>query len=143
MRVAIWQCFALVARLTSHSSVFRAFAAILYYLPQPVQLWANSTIPACPPRRSSSVKSCRSAVRFRSRVWWDMPLALTSPTNAAVQKYLNLKKVPQLFITTGASRFGDPKVFPWTMAFMPGYAAERDEFACRWMVDRDRKITRR
>ena len=41
MRVAIWQCFALVARLTSHSSVFRAFAAILYYLPQPVQLWAN------------------------------------------------------------------------------------------------------
>ena len=64
-----------------------------------------------------------------------------TPTNAAVQKYLNLKKVPQLFITTGASRFRDPKVYPWTMAFMPGYAAERDEFACRWMVDRDRKIT--
>ena len=47
-----------------------------------------------------------------------------TPTNAAVEKYLNLKKVPQLFITTGASRFRDPKVFPWTMAFMPGYVAE-------------------
>jgi branched-chain amino acid transport system substrate-binding protein len=47
-----------------------------------------------------------------------------TPTNAAVQKYLNLKKVPQLFITTGASCFRDPKMYPWTMAFMPGYAAE-------------------
>jgi ABC-type branched-subunit amino acid transport system substrate-binding protein len=47
-----------------------------------------------------------------------------TPTNAAVEKYLNLKKVPQLFISTGASRFRDPKNFPWTMAFAPGYAAE-------------------
>ena len=47
-----------------------------------------------------------------------------TPTNAAVEKYLNLKKVPQLFITTGASRFRDPTTFPWTMAFMPGYVAE-------------------
>jgi branched-chain amino acid transport system substrate-binding protein len=47
-----------------------------------------------------------------------------TPTNAAVEKYLNLKKVPQLFITTGASRFRDPKAFPWTMAFIPGYVAE-------------------
>jgi len=47
-----------------------------------------------------------------------------TPTNAAVQKYLNGKKVPQLFITTGGSRFRDPKNFPWTMAFIPGYAAE-------------------
>jgi branched-chain amino acid transport system substrate-binding protein len=47
-----------------------------------------------------------------------------TPTNAAVEKYLNLKKVPQLFITTGASRFRDPATFPWTMAFMPGYAQE-------------------
>ena len=44
-----------------------------------------------------------------------------TPTNAAVEKYLNLKKVPQLFITTRASRFRDPEAFPWTMAFMPGY----------------------
>ena len=47
-----------------------------------------------------------------------------TPTNAAVQKYLNVKKVPQLFITTGASRFRDSTAFPWTMAFMPGYVAE-------------------
>jgi branched-chain amino acid transport system substrate-binding protein len=47
-----------------------------------------------------------------------------TPTNAAVEKYLNLKKVPQLFVTTGASRFRDPKAFPWTIAFLPGYVAE-------------------
>jgi ABC-type branched-subunit amino acid transport system substrate-binding protein len=47
-----------------------------------------------------------------------------TPTNAAVEKYLNVKKVPQLFITTGASRFRDPEAFPWTMAFMPGYVQE-------------------
>jgi ABC-type branched-subunit amino acid transport system substrate-binding protein len=47
-----------------------------------------------------------------------------TPTNAAVEKYLNVKKVPQLFITTGASRFRDPKASPWTMAFMPGYVQE-------------------
>jgi ABC-type branched-subunit amino acid transport system substrate-binding protein len=47
-----------------------------------------------------------------------------TPTNAAVEKYLNQKKVPQLFITTGASRFRDPAAYPWTMAFLPGYAAE-------------------
>jgi branched-chain amino acid transport system substrate-binding protein len=47
-----------------------------------------------------------------------------TPTNAAVEKYLNVKKVPQLFITTGASRFTDPKAFPWTMAFIPNYVQE-------------------
>jgi branched-chain amino acid transport system substrate-binding protein len=47
-----------------------------------------------------------------------------TPTNAAVEKYLNQKKVPQLFVTTGASRFRDPTAFPWTMAFLPGYVTE-------------------
>jgi len=47
-----------------------------------------------------------------------------TPTNAAVEKYLNAKKVPHLFITTGASRFRDPKAFPSTMAFIPGYVQE-------------------
>jgi len=50
--------------------------------------------------------------------------SLGTPTNAAVEKYLNQKKVPQLFINTGASRFRDPKTYPWTMGFVPGYAAE-------------------
>jgi branched-chain amino acid transport system substrate-binding protein len=45
-------------------------------------------------------------------------------SNAAVQKYLNAKKVPQLFAATGASRFTDPKNFPWTMGFNPNYQTE-------------------
>lgn len=44
--------------------------------------------------------------------------------NAAVQKYLNSKKVPQLFAATGASRFTDPKNFPWTMGYNPNYFVE-------------------
>ena len=44
-----------------------------------------------------------------------------TPSNAAVQKYLNAKKVPQLFAATGASRFTDPKNFPWTMGYNPNY----------------------
>jgi len=47
-----------------------------------------------------------------------------TPPNAAVQKYLNVKKVPQLFAATGASRFTDPKNFPWTMGFNPNYQSE-------------------
>ena len=47
-----------------------------------------------------------------------------TPPNAAVQKYLNAKKVPQLFAATGASRFTDPKNFPWTMGFNPNYQTE-------------------
>src|SRR5689334_24549965 len=44
--------------------------------------------------------------------------------NAAVQKYLNGKKIPQLFASTGASRFTDPKNFPWTMGYNPNYFVE-------------------
>ena len=47
----------------------------------------------------------------------------TAP-NAAVQKYLNQKEVPQLFAATGATRFTDPKNFPWTMGFNPNYQSE-------------------
>src|SRR6201995_5548991 len=47
-----------------------------------------------------------------------------TPVNAAVQKYLNAKKVPQLFAATGASKFTDPKNFPWTMGFNPNYFVE-------------------
>ena len=42
-----------------------------------------------------------------------------TPSNAAVQKYLNGKKIPQLFAATGASKFTDPKNFPWTMGYNP------------------------
>src|SRR4029079_11463238 len=47
-----------------------------------------------------------------------------TPSNAAVQKYLNAKKVPQLFAATGASKFTDPKNFPWTLGYNPSYFVE-------------------
>src|SRR6202166_2384107 len=52
-----------------------------------------------------------------------------TPPNAAVQKYLNDKKVPQLLASTGATRFTDPKNFPWTIAFNPNYQSEAHLYA--------------
>ncbi|SKA01374.1 amino acid/amide ABC transporter substrate-binding protein, HAAT family (TC 3.A.1.4.-) [Enhydrobacter aerosaccus] len=49
---------------------------------------------------------------------------LGTPTNTVVQKYLNQKKVPQLFVATGASKWGMPKEFPWTMGWQPDYFTE-------------------
>ena len=49
---------------------------------------------------------------------------LGTPTNTVVQKYLNQKKVPQLFVATGASKWGKPKEFPWTMGWQPDYDTE-------------------
>jgi branched-chain amino acid transport system substrate-binding protein len=50
--------------------------------------------------------------------------SLGTPTNNAIQKYLNDKKVPQLFVASGATKFGDPKNFPWTMGWQPTYQTE-------------------
>src|SRR5580704_412224 len=55
--------------------------------------------------------------------------ALGTPTQTAVQKYQNTKKVPQLFLATGASKWNDPKDFPWTMRFQPSYRVEARIFA--------------
>src|SRR5213595_2574833 len=55
--------------------------------------------------------------------------SLGTPTNNAIQKYLDLKKVPQLFVATGATKFGDPKNFPWTMGWQPNYQSEGRIFA--------------
>ncbi len=52
-----------------------------------------------------------------------------TPPNAAVQKYLNDKKVPQLLAATGATRFTDPKNFPWTIAYNPNYQSEAHIYA--------------
>ena len=49
---------------------------------------------------------------------------LGTPTNTAIHKYVNQKKIPQLYISTGASKWGDPKHFPWTMGFQPDYHTE-------------------
>jgi ABC-type branched-subunit amino acid transport system substrate-binding protein len=54
--------------------------------------------------------------------------SLGTPTNSAVQRYLNAKKVPQVFISTGASKWNDPKNFPYTLALSPPYRLEGEAF---------------
>jgi branched-chain amino acid transport system substrate-binding protein len=54
---------------------------------------------------------------------------LGTPPNSAIQKYLNSKKVPQLFVATGATKWNDPKDFPWTMGWQPNYQSESQIYA--------------
>ena len=54
---------------------------------------------------------------------------LGTPSNTAIHKYMNAKKVPQLFVATGATKWGDPKNFPWTMGWQPNYQAEAKIYA--------------
>jgi branched-chain amino acid transport system substrate-binding protein len=54
---------------------------------------------------------------------------LGTPSNTAIQKYLNAKKVPQLFVATGATKWNDPKDFPWTMGWQPSYQSEARIYA--------------
>src|SRR5215216_1200621 len=55
--------------------------------------------------------------------------SLGTPPNTAIQKYLNSKKVPQLFVATGATKWNDPKDFPWTMGWQPNYQSEGQIYA--------------
>ena len=55
--------------------------------------------------------------------------SLGTPSNAAIQKYMNAKQVPQLFVASGASRWNDPKDFPWTMGWQPSYQSEARIYA--------------
>jgi branched-chain amino acid transport system substrate-binding protein len=54
---------------------------------------------------------------------------LGTPGNTAIQKYMNAKKVPQLFVSTGAAKWNDPKNFPWTMGWQPNYQTEARIYA--------------
>jgi branched-chain amino acid transport system substrate-binding protein len=54
---------------------------------------------------------------------------LGTPSNTAIQKYLNSKKVPQLFVATGATKWNDPKNFPWTIGWQPSYQSEAQIYA--------------
>ena len=54
---------------------------------------------------------------------------LGTPPNSAIHRYMNQKKVPQLFVATGATKWGDPKNFPWTMGWQPNYQSEAKIFA--------------
>src|ERR1700731_1261445 len=55
--------------------------------------------------------------------------SLGTANNAAIQKYMNAKKVPQLFVATGATRWNDPKEFPWTIGWQPNYQSESRIYA--------------
>ncbi|MET4023269.1 ABC transporter substrate-binding protein [Bradyrhizobium sp. S3.2.12] len=59
---------------------------------------------------------------------------LGTANNIAIRKYLNGKKVPQLFVSSGAATFGDPKQFPWTMGWQPTYESEGIIYA-RWLME--------
>jgi branched-chain amino acid transport system substrate-binding protein len=58
---------------------------------------------------------------------------LGTPSNSAIQKYLNSKKIPQLFVATGATKWNDAKNFPWTIGWQPSYQAESRIYA-KWLL---------
>jgi ABC-type branched-subunit amino acid transport system substrate-binding protein len=70
----------------------------------------------------------KSVEQTRKLVESDEVLLIFNPLgtapNSAIQKYMNEKKVPQLFVQTGAAKWNDPKQFPWTMAWVPNYQSE-------------------
>ena len=55
--------------------------------------------------------------------------SLGTPPNSAIHKYMNSKKVPQLFVATGATKWNDPRNFPWTMGWQPNYQSEARIYA--------------
>ncbi|HWH48757.1 MAG TPA: ABC transporter substrate-binding protein [Burkholderiales bacterium] len=75
----------------------------------------------------------RAVEQVRKLVEEDEVLALFqtlgTPSNSAIHKYVNSKKVPHLFIATGATKWGDPKNFPWTIGFQPSYQIESKIYA--------------
>ncbi len=75
----------------------------------------------------------RTVEQIRRLVEQDEVLAifqsLGTPSNTAIQKYLNAKRVPQLFAATGATKWGDPQNFPWTIGWQPSYQAEGHIYA--------------
>ena len=60
--------------------------------------------------------------------------SLGTPSNSAIQKYMNAKKVPQLFVASGATKWGDPKNFPWTIGWQPNYQSEGRIYA-KYILD--------
>jgi len=77
-----------------------------------------------PPR---TVEETRRLVE-QEQVLFDFQPLGTAP-NSAIHKYMNAKKVPQLFVATGATKWGDPKHFPWTMGWQPSYQTEGKIYA--------------
>jgi branched-chain amino acid transport system substrate-binding protein len=73
---------------------------------------------------------------------------LGTPPNSAIHKYMNQQKVPHLFVATGATKWNDPKNFPWTMGFQPNYQTEgriyaptsRNTPTPRWASSTERRL---
>jgi branched-chain amino acid transport system substrate-binding protein len=80
----------------------------------------------------------RTVEQIRKLVEQDQVLlifnSLGTPTNSAVHQYLNAKQVPQLFVATGASQWGQPDKFPWTMGWQPNYQSEAKIYA-KYILD--------
>jgi branched-chain amino acid transport system substrate-binding protein len=67
--------------------------------------------------------------------------SLGTPSNSAIHKYMNTKKVPHLFVATGATKWGDPKNFPYTMGWQPNYQSEAKIYAAHILENKpDAKI---
>lgn len=74
-----------------------------------------------------TVEQVRKLVEQEQVLFMFQPLG--TPSNTAIHKYMNAKKVPQLFVATGATKWGDPKRFPWTMGWQPNYQSEAKAYA--------------
>ncbi len=61
---------------------------------------------------------------------------LGTPTNTAIHKYVNAKKIPHLFLATGATKWNDPKNYPWTMGWQPNYQTETRIYAAQILKER-------
>lgn len=76
---------------------------------------------------AKSVEQARKLVEEDEVLLVFQPLG--TPSNSAIHKYMNTKKVPQLFVATGATKWGDPKGFPYTMGWQPNYQSEGKIYA--------------
>ncbi|MGE0312420.1 MAG: ABC transporter substrate-binding protein [Lautropia sp.] len=76
---------------------------------------------------AKAVEQTRKLVEEEEVLLMFQPLG--TPSNTAIHKYLNQRKVPQLFVATGATKWGDPKNFPWTMGWQPSYQSEAKIYA--------------
>jgi branched-chain amino acid transport system substrate-binding protein len=76
---------------------------------------------------AKTVEQARKLVEEEEVLFVFNPLG--TPPNSAIHKYMNTKKVPHLFVATGATKWGDPKNFPWTMGWQPNYQSESKVFA--------------
>ena len=88
----------------------------------------------------------KTVEQIRRLIESDEVLFLVNPvgtaTNMAVVKYINQKKVPHLFIGTGATVFNDPEHYPWTMSWTPHYASEGEIYAKYILVDKAQRQDR-